>query len=50
MKHYDIVIVGAGMAGASLAFALTRANGDLNIAVIEAKSTDGQEHPGFDSR
>ncbi|MGB2079204.1 MAG: 2-octaprenyl-6-methoxyphenyl hydroxylase, partial [Vibrio sp.] len=24
--------------------------GDLNIAVIEAKSTDGQEHPGFDSR
>lgn len=54
MSHYDVVINGAGMAGAVLALSLaslTRADGrPLQIAVIEAASPDLAAHPGFDAR
>ncbi|WP_105900862.1 2-octaprenyl-6-methoxyphenyl hydroxylase [Vibrio gangliei] len=52
MKQYDIAIVGAGMAGATLAVAVDHlCQGKLNIAVIEAYQLhDEQRHPGFDSR
>lgn len=51
MKSYDIVIVGAGMAGATLALALSQhASNDLRIAVIEAKKSDEPDHSGFDAR
>ncbi|OYD26078.1 2-octaprenyl-6-methoxyphenyl hydroxylase [Oceanimonas baumannii] len=54
MTHYDVVINGAGMAGAVLALSLaglTRPDGSrLNIAVIEAMRPDHNQHPGFDAR
>lgn len=45
---YDILIVGAGMAGASLACALDGAG--YRIALIEASSTDHVAPPGYDER
>jgi 2-octaprenyl-6-methoxyphenol hydroxylase len=54
MTHYDVVINGAGMAGAVLALGLAdlrRPDGSpLAIAVIEAASPDFDAHPGFDAR
>lgn len=52
MKCYDIAIIGAGMAGATLALAVDRlCHGQLSIAVIEAHQMNQQQaHPGFDSR
>ena len=41
-KHYDIIIVGAGMVGATLACGLAEEAGQLSIAVIDANS------PNFD--
>ncbi|WP_394131869.1 2-octaprenyl-6-methoxyphenyl hydroxylase [Shewanella maritima] len=50
---FDIVIVGGAMAGATLAFALMRANQQLTrplkVALIEAQ-TISKQHPGFDAR
>jgi len=46
--HYDVVISGGGLAGASLAIAL--AKNDFQVAVIEAKSTKRSDHPSFDAR
>ncbi len=42
-RHYDLVIVGAGIAGSSLALAL--ADSDLRIALIEARPLDWRELP-----
>ncbi len=39
-KHYDIIIVGAGMVGASLACGLAEEAENLSIAVIDAKAPD----------
>ena len=54
MTHFDVVINGAGMAGAVLALglaALRRPDGSsLSIAVIEAAPPDFDAHPGFDAR
>ncbi len=54
MTHYDLVINGAGMAGAVLALGLSglrRPDGSpLRIALIEALPPGPDLHPGFDAR
>ncbi|WP_432451844.1 2-octaprenyl-6-methoxyphenyl hydroxylase [Agarivorans sp. QJM3NY_29] len=52
LQAFDIVIVGAGMAGASLALALSQSQQDkpLKIALIEAAPLNFGQHPGFDGR
>lgn len=45
---FDILIVGGGMVGASLAHALK--NTSLNIAIIEAFSPDSTQQPSYDDR
>lgn len=51
-KHnYDIIIVGAGLVGASLAIALSKmANTGLKIALIEARPLEQLNQPDFDAR
>ncbi|UIM96921.1 2-octaprenyl-6-methoxyphenyl hydroxylase [Yersinia ruckeri] len=47
----SIIIVGGGMAGATLALALSYlTRGQLSIALVEAASPDNLAHPGFDGR
>ena len=51
MTHYDVVIVGGAMSGATLALALEKRNqGTLSIAVIEAMEPNLDRYPGYDSR
>ncbi len=46
-----IIIVGGGMAGATLALGLSAlTKGKLAIDLIEARLPENQEHPGFDAR
>lgn len=47
-ESYDIAIIGGGLAGASLAAALTGQG--LRIAVIEAAAFDAKDSPSFDTR
>src|SRR5688572_16197205 len=54
-RHYDVVIVGAGMVGASLACALGHGHvaGKLRVLLVEASpvfNTSSNLQPGFDSR
>tara|TARA_R110001606_G_C15404643_1_gene654149 strand:+ start:26033 stop:27247 length:1215 start_codon:yes stop_codon:yes gene_type:complete len=46
--NYDLIIVGGGMVGASLAIALK--NSGLQIAVIEAVANDAIQQPSYDDR
>ena len=46
--NYDLIIIGGGMVGASLAVALK--NSALRIAVIEAFPNDSEQQPSFDDR
>lgn len=46
--NYDLIIVGGGMVGASLACALK--NSDLKIAIIEAFSPNSKQQPSYDDR
>ncbi|MGV3591962.1 MAG: FAD-dependent monooxygenase, partial [Gammaproteobacteria bacterium] len=52
--HYDVVIVGAGMVGASLALALTHGERvPMRLLLVEASALHSQsppEQPGFDAR
>lgn len=45
---YDLIIVGGGMVGASLAIALK--NSTLRIAMIEAVSAKSEQQPSYDDR
>ena len=47
-KEYDLVIVGAGMVGASLALAL--GNSGLRIALVESVSRNNKLQPSYDDR
>ncbi len=47
----SVIIIGGGMAGATLALALSRLTGGrLQIDLIEAEQPSGRRHPGFDAR
>jgi 2-octaprenyl-6-methoxyphenol hydroxylase len=48
LKNFDIVIVGSGMIGTSLALALAPLN--LNIAIVESIKAENSKHPSFDDR
>ena len=50
MQHFDVVIVGGGMAGATAALAIKKNNPNMQIAVIEAFAPNQQVHPSFDDR
>ncbi|MBA0168520.1 2-octaprenyl-6-methoxyphenyl hydroxylase [Pectobacterium sp. CFBP8739] len=46
-----VMIVGGGMAGATLALAISRlSQGTISVDLIEAHSPLDKEHPGFDAR
>ena len=51
-EHYDITIIGAGMAGAAFAAAVTAKIEGARIAIVEARSIDLAEPglPSYDSR
>lgn len=47
----SVIIVGGGMAGATLALALSHMTGGrLPVHLVEASSPDSAAHPGFDAR
>ena len=46
--HYDVLIVGGGMVGASLAVALKPLQ--LNIALVDAFQPKDTQHPAYDDR
>lgn len=48
MIDYDLVIVGGGMVGASLASAVSGTG--LRVAVVEAVAADAPRHPSYDER
>lgn len=50
MHECDVVIVGGGLVGASLANVLAQQCPALNLAVVEAFEHSGNYHPSFDDR
>ncbi|WP_105169119.1 2-octaprenyl-6-methoxyphenyl hydroxylase [Pseudoalteromonas sp. T1lg23B] len=50
MQHFDILIVGGGMAGATAALAISKLNADHKIGVVEAFTPKDKTHPSFDDR
>ena len=51
-NHFDLIIIGGGLAGASLACALKDARLDtaLKIAVVEAHQLNTESQPSYDDR
>ncbi|MBQ4832155.1 2-octaprenyl-6-methoxyphenyl hydroxylase [Pseudoalteromonas sp. MMG010] len=49
-KPFDIVIIGGGLAGASCALSILKANPSVSIALVEANEVTQQCHPSFDDR
>ncbi|MFV9614728.1 MAG: 2-octaprenyl-6-methoxyphenyl hydroxylase [Gammaproteobacteria bacterium] len=47
-NHFDLIIIGGGLAGASLACALK--NADLKIALVEAFEINTDSQPSYDDR
>lgn len=50
MQHFDVIIVGGGMAGATAALAIKKRSPHTRIAVIEAFNNKTNAHPSFDDR
>ncbi|WP_440053863.1 2-octaprenyl-6-methoxyphenyl hydroxylase [Pseudoalteromonas sp. T1lg65] len=50
MQQFDVVVVGGGMAGASAAIAIKKANPTCTVAVVEAFQPKSDHHPSFDDR
>ncbi|SFD71478.1 2-octaprenyl-6-methoxyphenyl hydroxylase [Pseudoalteromonas denitrificans] len=48
--HFDIVIIGGGLVGATTALCLARSCPNLSIAVVEAIPATDQSQPSFDDR
>lgn len=47
----SVIIVGGGMAGATLALAISSlSKGAVPVALVEAQQPDNRQHPGFDAR
>ncbi|AHF74985.1 Ubiquinone biosynthesis monooxygenase UbiH/COQ6, 2-octaprenyl-6-methoxyphenol hydroxylase [Candidatus Sodalis pierantonius str. SOPE] len=47
----SVTIIGGGMAGATLALALSHlSRGTLQIDLVEARTPESRDHPGFDAR
>ena len=49
-RQYDVIVVGAGMVGASFACLFARANPQLQIALVEAYQGAGYSAENFDPR
>ena len=47
---HDVLIVGGGLIGISLARALTSANVDLSVALVDSVSAKAAQHPSYDDR
>ena len=54
-KHYDVVIIGAGISGASIARELARfdlsillLDKETDVAMHASSKNDGEVHPGVD--